>query len=827
MTGFATKLPASSESGLSTSMLRGLRSGAVWLASATPEVVTEFLHGLSDQAFLALPWLFEFWALPHQIAPDGAWRTWVIMGGRGAGKTRAGAEWVRGQVEGAGPADPGRARRVALVGETVDQVREVMIFGESGIMACAPPDRRPIWEAGRKRLIWPNGAVAQVISAHDPESLRGPQFDAAWADEYGCPAIDRGSNQPNLFFDAASSEGAVPRASTGHRDDLMQMQYVRAVNAYWAQEGMNPVSPIYGGPMLDMERSHLWAWDARPYPAFPLRTDVWADGPNYERGHWLNGRATLQPVEAVVAEIAGRAGLDSLRAEAAHGVVRGYAVAEVGTARAALQPVLLASGVDAVEREGALALRSRLARVDAVADRGGLAVRADAADLVIQRAPEAEAAGRLRLAFPDAGGDYQRLVSEAMHPDRADAHVLDQEVSVALLPDEARRLAERWLAELHIARETAQFALPPSALPVGVGDVVALDGRRWRIDRMEQAGALTVEGVLVEPGAHVPGPDGGVQSESVPFIPAAPVMSQFLDLPLLTGLETPHAPYLAVTADPWPGRVALWSADGADGFALNAVLTSRAVIGQTLGALRAARSGVWDRGAAVEVAFVGGTVAAAAELAVLNGANLAAIGDGSPDGWELFQFAGAELVAPGTWALTRRLRGLAGTDAVMPEVWPEGSRVVLLTAAVRQIALAPSLRGLERTWRIGAAAAGFDDDDVTELRLAFDGVGLRPLSVAHLRAVPGSVGTDIRWIRRTRIDGDSWASTEVPLGEEREAYLLRLTRGPLLLREVEVGQASWTYPAAMRAADGPLPVTVSVAQLSRQFGPGPFRDVTV
>ena len=159
-----------------------MRSGAVWLASATPEGVTEFLTGLSDEAFLALPWLFEFWALPHQVAPDGAWRTWVIMGGRGAGKTRAGAEWVRAEVEGAGPGDAGRARRVALVGETVDQVREVMIFGESGIMACSPPDRRPEWEAGRKRLVWPNGAVAQVMSAHEPDALRGPQFDAAWAD---------------------------------------------------------------------------------------------------------------------------------------------------------------------------------------------------------------------------------------------------------------------------------------------------------------------------------------------------------------------------------------------------------------------------------------------------------------------------------------------------------------------------------------------------------------------------------------------------------------------------------------------------------------------
>ena len=128
--------------------------------------------------------MFEFWALPHQLPPeDREWRTWVILGGRGAGKTRAGAEWVRAMVEGDRPHEPGRARRVALVGETLDQVREVMVFGESGILACSPPDRRPEWEATRKRLVWPNGAVAQLYSAHEPEALRGPQFDAAWVDE--------------------------------------------------------------------------------------------------------------------------------------------------------------------------------------------------------------------------------------------------------------------------------------------------------------------------------------------------------------------------------------------------------------------------------------------------------------------------------------------------------------------------------------------------------------------------------------------------------------------------------------------------------------------
>ena len=143
----------------------------------------DFLGDLDDGTLAALPWLFEFWAMAHQLPPPGAWRSWVVLGGRGAGKTRAGAEWVRAQVEGARPLDRGAARQVALVGETYDQVLKVMIEGESGILACTPPDRRPDWQATRRRLVWPNGAEAHAHSANDPEALRGPQFNAAWADE--------------------------------------------------------------------------------------------------------------------------------------------------------------------------------------------------------------------------------------------------------------------------------------------------------------------------------------------------------------------------------------------------------------------------------------------------------------------------------------------------------------------------------------------------------------------------------------------------------------------------------------------------------------------
>ncbi|MGF1445585.1 MAG: DNA-packaging protein [Pikeienuella sp.] len=160
------------------------RSTVASLASQTEADRNAFLATLSPNALAALPFLWEHWAHPgHQLPPSGSWHTWVLLGGRGAGKTRAGAEWVRAQVEGATPWAPGRCRRIVLIGETLEQVRGVMVEGESGLLGCTPPDRRPVLKSGQHRLIWPNGAEAAMAAAINPEALRGPQFDAAWADE--------------------------------------------------------------------------------------------------------------------------------------------------------------------------------------------------------------------------------------------------------------------------------------------------------------------------------------------------------------------------------------------------------------------------------------------------------------------------------------------------------------------------------------------------------------------------------------------------------------------------------------------------------------------
>jgi phage terminase large subunit-like protein len=125
---------------------------------------------------------WEIWARDDQLPPESAWRNWLILGGRGAGKTRAGAEWVRG-VALARNAFGDSARQIALIGESLADVREVMIEGVSGLLGVHARGERPQWEPSRRRLQWKNGAVAYAFSADDPESLRGPQFDAAWCDE--------------------------------------------------------------------------------------------------------------------------------------------------------------------------------------------------------------------------------------------------------------------------------------------------------------------------------------------------------------------------------------------------------------------------------------------------------------------------------------------------------------------------------------------------------------------------------------------------------------------------------------------------------------------
>lgn len=686
-------------------------------------------------------------------------------------------------------------------------------------------DIRSWWENEHHQRI---GGVRQVSPTGWVRGGKPVRFT-----EYGCAAIDKGANEPNRFLDPKSDESALPRYSNGHRDDLMQRQYLRAFREFWEDPANNPTHPITGVTMIDMSRAHVWAWDARPFPWFPKRRKAWGDWENYDKGHWLNGRAGSRSLASVVSEICRRSGVTHFDTSRLYGLVRGYMIDRVTDARAALQPLMLAYGFEAAERDGQIEFFTRKGSPDGALDRARLVVLDEIeGDLELSRAPEAEMVGRVRLTHAEAESAYDIRATEAVFPDEETHAVSASDLPLVLTEPEARAITERWLAEARVARDTARFALPPSQLGWRAGDVAQIDSEAgtgfYRLDHVEQAGVQIVQAVRVEPGVLTPADGVESEIELEDFVPVVPVHAVFIDLPLISGEEVAHQPRIAVTSDPWPGRVAVYASATDNGYVLNRLIGAPARIGVSESVLPRARPGLIDNGPALRVRLAQGTLSSSGLEGMLNGANVAAIGYGGLDGWEVFQFAEAVLVEEDVYELSVRLRGQAGSDWAMPAEWLSGATVVVLDGAVGALNLPLSARGLERHYRYGSASEPLDDATYGHAVVSAGGVGLRPYAPVHLTERRNGADLDIGWIRRTRLDGDSWQGVEVPLGEDSESYCLRVIDGGAVRREVTLGTPGWSYAAAMQATDGvTLPFEIEVAQISQSFGPGPAARIEV
>jgi hypothetical protein len=742
--------------------------------------------------------------------------------------------------EGGSPRFQGDIGAVGLVGssfghdirgiENIDRGNGIWEF-QVDIVLAAASTARP--------AVGPRGFAADTnVVLFGADLVRLDQLNSPWVPrskpvrftEIGCPSVDKGTNEPNKFFDPKSSESALPRFSNGRRDDLIQAQYLRAIMSYWDDPAVNPVSDVYGGPMLDMGYAHVWAWDARPWPAFPNEARLWSDGGNWRLGHWITGRIEAAPLDQVVAELCEAAGVTAYDVSALYGLVRGHISGETESARARLQALMLSHGFQAVERGGALAFLP-LPKIPEAVIEVDVTARDDdgAGGLSEVRAAQAEVVGRVRLGHVAAEGAYVDRVAEAVFPSDGADGVTSLDLPLALTGPEGQAVAERMLAEARVARDQLRFALPPSRRGLGAGALVSLeDGSTWRIDRVEDRGTRLIEAVRVEPSAQEPSDAVEEVAATNAFLAPVPVSPVFLDLPLLSGAEIEHAPHLAVSAIPWPGTVAAFAASGPDGFLLNRLIDRRAVIGRLETPLAAATAGLWDRAPPFRVRLAAGQLSSAEEAAVLNGANVAAIGSDDDSDWEVIQFAGATLVGENLWEIGQRLRGQQGSDGVMPAIWPEGSLFVLLDGGPVQLDLPASARGLARHYRIGPARRSVDDASYVERVLAFRGVGLRPYAPVHLRAITMGGDLTLSWVRRSRIDADSWEGFEVPLGEASEAYLLRIIDDNGLKREAFLSAPGFVYSAAMRVADATVaPYFIEIAQLSDRFGPGPFARIQI
>lgn len=638
-----------------------------------------------------------------------------------------------------------------------------------------------------------------------------PQSKPLWLTELGCAAVDKGPNQPNAFPDPKSSENALPWFSNGGRSDLAQRRFLEAHLAHWTPGGEefedadNPFSEIYGGRMVDPGRIYAWAWDARPFPAFPLERDEWRDGGNWLFGHWLNGRLGSVEISDLIEAISLACGLEA-DAQDADGMVAGYVLAQPGTGREALSPLaeLFDLAFDASgETPRFSTIGASAGAALAIGDPVSAGEGRPAIELV--RPPDLELPTEALLGFGDPLDDYQSGAARAVRDGGQNVASLD--LPGAMEAGQAEALAADWLRRAWTGRETARFAVPARQRAPRPGSLVSLPGRadgEFVVSAIEEGLMRRIEArrILRLP----PTPDRArlpAKRARGAAQPGAP-LALFLDLPLAGG-EAVHQRFkIAAYARPWVSQQVYCSPAGT-GFELRTTLTRRASVGELAQALPPGVEGRLDEFGALVVGLYAGALSSVPLAQMLNGANVLAVRSNAGS-WEIVQFAEADEIEPGVWRLTRLLRGQLGTNDAAAAGAAAGADVVLLDAAAQATGLREGEAGLELMWRVAPAGRDFGEDHtVTEAHAGGVRASL-PLSPVHLSATRQADGAfAFDWIRRGRIDADSWQGVEIPQDELVESYVLRIgAPGGATVRQVTVGTASWTYVAASLAADFPV-----------------------
>lgn len=640
--------------------------------------------------------------------------------------------------------------------------------------------------------------------------------------EAGAPAVDKAANQPNVFVDAKSSESALPYYSTGRRDDRAQRSVIEAQFAFWNAAENNPVSSVYGAPMVAADHQYVYAYDARPFPDFPARTDVWGDGPNWARGHWLNGRLGRAPLDLLVHALAREAGFEAVDASGLNGVITGYLIDRPLSVREMIDPLADVFQFDVIESANMLRFQSRAAVTVLNLETSNLSERSDGA-FSLTLGQESDLPVAFRLGFFDEGEDFATAVTEARDPAARPARESGIDIAAVIPAAEAEARARSILADAWVMRERLSFSLPPSRQAIEPGDAITINDlgadKLYRVLDIEDGTERRVDAVRVSREVY-----NAPLSETQFSLPAAvdvpaPLIWELFELPLLADAD-PSAPWFAAYGNPWPGAAALYR--GTENPVLSGVAPARAVMGRLTSALSPAGSGRWSQ-AHIDVSLSFGTLSSREEEEVFSGANLFAV-QSANGAWELAQFRDAVLLPDGTWRLTGLLRGQGGSENEALAGAEIGARFVLVNRALGQVSFSTDLRDLDFDWQAGPERDIPGTENFTGKTLRFAGRALKPLSPVHLRA--RAEGGDIRlsWIRRTREGGDSWQG-EVPLAELSERYRVRIYDGGTVLREIETTQTDYLYDAADIVADfgadGPgASLTFGAAQLSDVVGEG-------
>lgn len=652
-----------------------------------------------------------------------------------------------------------------------------------------------------------------------------PGSKPIWLTEFGAPAVDLAGNTPSAFPSDKPDNDSLPYGSKGYRDDGAQRAILETALKHWAQAG-TPSNPMLGGKaMIDPSGIHLWTWDARPFPAFPYANEVWSDGINWVRGHWLNGRLGSSSLGSLMRVLNEHFDLPSMDVSALSGSVDGYVLKEPTAARGVFEDLGNVFALDIAPKPRGSRAKMRTGQAAHALSVSKLVETADVPLISVARADLESLPRQITLGFSSTLHDYRPGVMRSSRRVESAGRDDFRSLPLSMDPTRAGQIAERLMQEQTIGAQSVTITLPPSQRALEPGDLfdLLLDDQgtsvRLCLDRIVDGAERQAEAHRVDPALYEAAPTKDALSPVATRAVFGPPDLVVLDLPSSDGGQgTQHNVKVAAFADPWPGSISLFAGSETSGFAFVQSLATPSVIGTVQEDLPAGPTAIIHRGGSLLVDMPTGAASAASEASLLGGANLAAIL--SDAGVEIMQYRDADLVGPGRYRLSVLVRGLGGTEALAGAATPAGARFVLLDETVQplNISLDALLRGTNV--RGEPNRGGVASFSRAQVQVDAVPVNLRPLSPVHLRARLASDGAiSLAWVRRARGALDDWSLASLPLNEESEAYQVVVKRDGTLIRTAQAPAATWLYSTADQAADGVLPA--DLAQLSfevRQIG---------
>ncbi len=642
-----------------------------------------------------------------------------------------------------------------------------------------------------------------------------PASKPIWFTEFGFPSVDGASNQPNVFVDPDSSENGYPRFSRQRVDFRAQRNAIKATLEQWAGSEM-------------VEHLFLWTWDARPFPFWPDLKNVWADGPLWKTGHWVQGKFGMSSLAAIVYDLSKRAGLEEAQIDVSrlNDLVDGCILKNQITIRKALDNLRHGFFFDAVESDGVVKYVAR--------GEGSVATISDSeilptnnATLKISRIQELELPQKIDVLYLNKMADYQtgNQHSQRMATNASSVETIG--LPIVFSDQAAKNIADITLYNMWLGRTAYSFVLPIKYAAIEPCDVITINSFginhtvRVVSTNFGNPGMMKIEAVAEDSSIYdFYAQPGQIAPQTNIVTDPGDTVFALMDLPSLPS-DTSEQSFLRYAVcgleAAWKGAVIFRCDDGGANYSQLMNIDGAAAIGVATTILADGTCDIFDEENSVTINLYGSAeLESFSDLAILNGANAAKLGD------EIIQFKTATFISDGQYILSGLLRGRLGTEWATA-THAAGEEFILLDGNVVKEAMPANVIGMARLYK--GVSVGHSLADSASAEFTYNANALKPYSPVHIAGVrDGSDNLTITWLRRTRVGGGLRDFVDVPLAEESEQYEVDIMDGADVIRTISgLSTESASYSAADQTTDFGSPqssVSLRVYQLSSVVGRG-------